>query len=70
MEITRTFDLLDRYREHYMKEDALVVKQNGKWIKYSTQQYINYSYHFSLGLLVRGFKKGDKIASISNNRPE
>ena len=70
MEITRTFDLLDRYREHFMKEDALVVKQNGKWIKYSTQQYINYSYHFSLGLLVRGFKKGDKIASISNNRPE
>ena len=70
MEIKRTFDLLDRYREHYMKEDAFVVKQNGEWIKYSTQQYINYSYYFSLGLLVRGFKKGDKIASISNNRPE
>ncbi len=70
MEIKRTFDLLDRYREFFMKEDALAVKQNGKWKKYSTQQYINYSYHFSLGLLVRGFKKGDKIASISNNRPE
>lgn len=53
-----------------MKEDALAVKQNGKWKRYSTQQYINYSYHFSLGLLVRGFKKGDKIASISSNRPE
>ena len=70
MEIERTFDLLDRYREHFMKEDALAVKQNGKWIRYSTQEYINYSYYFSLGLLVRGFKKGDKIASISNNRPE
>jgi len=70
MEITRTFDLLDRYHEHFMKEDALAVKQNGKWIRYSTQEYINYSNHFSLGLLVRGFKKGDKIASISNNRPE
>ena len=70
MEIKRTFDLLDRYREHFMKADALAVKLNGKWIKYSTQQYINYSYYFSLGLLERGFKKGDKIASISNNRPE
>ncbi len=53
-----------------MKEDALAVKQNGKWIKYSTQQYIDYSYHFSLGLLASGFNKGDKIATISNNRPE
>ncbi len=48
MEIERTFDLLDRYREHFMKEDALAVKQNGKWIRYSTQEYINYSYYFSL----------------------
>jgi len=53
-----------------MKEDALAVKQDGKWVKYSTQQYIDYAYHFSLGLLASGFKKGDKIATISNNRPE
>ena len=53
-----------------MKEDALAVKQNGKWVKFSTQQYIDYSYHFGLGLLASGFKKGDKIATISNNRPE
>ena len=70
MEITRTFDLLERYQNHFMKEDALVVKQNRKWIKYSSQQYIDYSYQFSYGLLAMGFKKGDKIATISNNRPE
>jgi len=70
MEITRTFDLLDRYKDHFNKEDALVVKQNGKWKKYSTQQYIDYSYHLSLGLLARGLKKGDKVATISSNRPE
>ncbi len=70
MEIKRTFDLLDRYQELFMKEDALAVKQNGKWVKFSTQQYIDYSYHFGLGLLASGFKKGDKIATISNNRPE
>jgi len=70
MEITRTFDLLERYQEHFIKEDALVVKRNGKWQKYSTQQYIEYAYHFSYGLLALGFKKGDKIATISNNCPE
>ena len=70
MEITRTFDLLERYRGNFMKEDALAVKQNGKWIKYSTLQYIDFAYQISLGLLARGFEKGDKIATISNNRPE
>ncbi|RLD84216.1 MAG: long-chain fatty acid--CoA ligase [Bacteroidetes bacterium] len=70
MEITRTFDLLDRYQNHFIKEDALVAKQNGKWKKYSTQEYIENSYFFSYGLLAKGFKKGDKIATISNNRPE
>ncbi|MEN8120347.1 MAG: long-chain fatty acid--CoA ligase [Bacteroidota bacterium] len=70
MEITRTFDLLDRYQNNFIKEDALVAKQNGKWKKYSTQQYIDYSYNFSYGLLAKGLKKGDKIATISNNRPE
>ena len=53
-----------------MKEDALVAKQNGQWTQYSTQQYIDYAYQFSYGLLAMGFEKGDKIATISNNRPE
>ncbi|OQY03121.1 MAG: long-chain fatty acid--CoA ligase [Bacteroidetes bacterium 4572_117] len=70
MEITRTFDLLDRYQQYFMKEDALVAKQDGKWKKYSTAQYIDYAYNIGYGLLAMGFKKGDKIATISNNRPE
>ena len=70
MEITRTFDLLDQYRAQYPKEVALAVKQNGKWITYSAQQYLDYSCQISYGLLAMGFRKGDKIATISNNRPE
>jgi len=70
MEITRTFDLLDRYQDKFIKDDALVAKQNGKWKKHSTQEYIDNSYFFSYGLLAKDFKKGDKIATISNNRPE
>ncbi len=70
METTRTFDLLERYRKYFMKEVALAFKQQRTWIRYSTQQYIDYAYHLSYGLLAMGFRKGDKIATISNNRPE
>ncbi|MBU8892698.1 MAG: long-chain fatty acid--CoA ligase [Bacteroidales bacterium] len=70
MNITRTFDLLDRYKELYDIEDALVGKEDGKWVKYSSSDYINYANWISYGLLALGFKKGDKVATISNNRPE
>lgn len=70
MEVTRTFDLLDRYAEKFPMDAALARKENGEWVKYSTQDYINYVNWISYGLLALGYKKGDKIASISNNRPE
>jgi long-chain acyl-CoA synthetase len=70
MNVSRTFDLLDRYRELYVKEDSLCFKQNGVWTKFSTMQYIEYSYNFCYGLYETGFRKGDKIISVSANRPE
>jgi long-chain acyl-CoA synthetase len=70
MEITRTFDLLDRYREIFIKEDVLCFKKSGAWIKYSTQEYIDYSYRFCYGLSELGLRKGDKIITVSANRPE
>jgi long-chain acyl-CoA synthetase len=70
MEITRTFDLLERYKELYPMEDALAGKQDGVWVKYSSQDYINYANYVSCGLLSLGYKKGDKIATILNSRPE
>jgi len=70
MEVTRTFDLLDRYRELFIKDDALCFKKNGKWVRFSTGEYIDYSYNFCYGLYETGFRRGDKIISISGNRPE
>jgi len=71
MKITRTFELLDRYKELFShKTDALAGKQNGEWIRYSAKEYIQNANWVSYGLLALGFKKGDKIATISNNRPE
>ena len=70
MKVIRTFDLLDRYKENPPKDDALCFKQNGSWIKFSSQEYIDYSYNFCYGLYELGFRKGDKIVTISSNRPE
>jgi long-chain acyl-CoA synthetase len=71
MKVERTFDLLDRFSELFQdRDDILCAKQNGEWIRFSSKEYIDYSYNFSYGLLEIGIKKGDKIITITNNRPE
>ena len=71
MEITRTFDILTAFEKKWPeKEDALASKQQGEWRKYSISEYAGIARLFSCGLLSMEFKKGDKIATISNNRPE
>ena len=70
MEVLRTFDLLDRYIQKFPKEDALCFKQNGAWKKFSTNEYVEYSNNFCRGLYALGFRKGDKIITVSANRPE
>lgn len=70
MELKRTFDIVDLNIANNQREDALVVKRNGKWEKFSTSEYKEYVDAFSYGLLALGFNKGDKIVTVSNNRPE
>jgi len=70
MEVTRIFDLLPHYATHFPREDALCGKENGVWVHYSVQQYIEKVNYISYGLMQLGIKKGDRLASISNNRPE
>lgn len=70
MELKRTFDIVDLNIANHQREDALVVKRNGKWEKFSTIEYKEYVDAFSYGLMALGFNKGDKIVTVSNNRPE
>ncbi len=71
MEMTRTFNLLDRLLENYpQKDDILAGKENKQWVKYSTKDYVELATMVSYGLLSLGLKKGDKVAMVSNNRPE
>lgn len=71
MEFTRTFDLLEKYKTIYSdKKDALAGKEMGFWKKYTAEDYVYYANNVSYGLLSLGLKKGDRVATISNNRPE
>ncbi len=70
MELKRTFDLLERLHKLFPKQDALVGKIGGEWSYFSTEDYVKNANYISCGLLALGYKKGDKIASVSNNRPE
>jgi len=70
MDYTRLFDILPYQLDNYPQEDALAAKENGQWRKYSTQECLDIIRKFSLGLMALGVKKNDKIAIVSNNRPE
>lgn len=70
MEITRTFDIIDLNVSKYPREDMYSGKQDKEWIKYSTDEVRKNIDWFSCGLLSMGYGKGDKIATISGNKPE
>ncbi|MCG9792435.1 AMP-dependent synthetase/ligase [Flavobacterium algicola] len=70
--VTRLFDFPYYQQDQFTSiPDALVSKQDGTWIKTSTQEYIAQANAISRGLLRLGIQKDDKIAVIStSNRTE
>jgi long-chain acyl-CoA synthetase len=77
MTIKRLFDCLDHQLQHFPKADMLNAKDNGQWTHYSTSQVADTANRFSAGLLKLGVSANDmtpegsdKIAIMSNNRPE
>ncbi|MBA7579220.1 Crotonobetaine/carnitine--CoA ligase [subsurface metagenome] len=69
--LTRIFDILDHILKNHPRDDVFAFKRNGNWKKFSTEKYVELVNLVSLGLLGMGFRKGDKIATVSiNNRPE
>lgn len=77
MTIKRLFDCLDHQLQHFPRPDMLAAKEKGQWVKYSTQQVADTVNRLSAGLMKLGVsgndmtpEGSDKIAIISNNRPE
>ena len=77
MEIKRLFDCIDHQLQHFPQQDMFAAKENGVWRKYSTAEVAQKVNELSAGLLTLGLsgnnftpEGSDKIAIISNNRPE
>lgn len=69
--IKRVFDLLPHYKEKFPDQKvAFASKVNGTWREYSIDEYIELTNLMSGALIELGIQKQDKIAVISNNRPE
>ena len=74
---SRLFDLLDYQISKFDLPDMLAAKENGSWRKYSSREVADICNQFSAGLLSLGLQGGthtaessDKVAILSNNRPE
>ncbi|NEQ51099.1 MAG: long-chain fatty acid--CoA ligase [Leptolyngbya sp. SIO3F4] len=70
IELKRLFDTLYYQQQNIPKKDALASKINGQWVPVSTDSFVEQVNQFSRGLLALGIEPGDKVALISNNRPE
>ena len=71
MEVRRVFDLLAHYKEKFPDQKvALAGKVNGQWREYSIDEYIELTNVISGALIELGVQPQDKVAVISNNRPE
>ena len=68
--ILKTFEILEKNKKINPNSTILSIKRNNRWENFTADQFIEYRDNFSMGLLAMGFSKGDKILTISNNRPE
>ncbi len=77
MTIKRLFDCIDHQLQNFPRPDMLAAKENGQWVQYSTEKVADTINRLSAGLMKLGVsgndmtpEGSDKIAIISNNRPE
>ncbi len=70
-QVERTFDLLYELKKNYPnKADMLCCRKQEGWVKFSVNEYFDNSHFIAYALLARGYKKGDKVISITPNCPE
>jgi long-chain acyl-CoA synthetase len=64
------FELLEHQQRRHPLDYAFAAKEHGTWKRYSTAQSLDEINQVALGLLAIGLQPGDRIATVSNNRPE
>ena len=69
-DFTRLFDILKYQEQKYPRFDCLNYKYNGNWRNFSTSEVNEMIDRVSKAFIKAGIQKDDKVAIISNNRPE
>jgi long-chain acyl-CoA synthetase len=64
------FELLEHQQRRHPLDYAFAAKEQGTWKRYSTAESLDEINQVALGLLALGLQPGDRIATVSNNRPE
>ncbi|MDH4264330.1 MAG: AMP-binding protein [Deltaproteobacteria bacterium] len=62
--------LLDNVRKYHEDKVAIREKDLGIWQSYSWADYYGNTKKFALGLASLGFKRGDRLSVIGDNRPQ
>jgi len=70
MHVSRIFDIVDQQKSELPLNASLAGKVNGVWKKYSSQEFWTLARQAGFALWAMGLQKDDKVAVISNNRPE
>jgi long-chain acyl-CoA synthetase len=52
------------------KPDAVSEKRQGQWVRISSAEFVRRVRHIALGLVGMGIQPRDRVALISENRPE
>ncbi len=70
MLVKRIFDILPYALERHNLEAALSGKRGGKWVSYSNADYLSNVNLVSFALMKMGVNPGQRVATLSGNRPE
>jgi long-chain acyl-CoA synthetase len=70
MAIRTVCDIFYRSVDHYRKAEHLKYKRDGAWHAVSSEELRAAVEETSMGLRALGIEKGDKVAILSENRPE
>lgn len=72
MQVTRIFDILEKLQAQFPDKHNILAHKERKdiWKEISVKEFALKVNQVSAALLEKGIKPGDKVALISNNRPE
>lgn len=69
-EPTTLVEVFEQFARTHKRPDTLNYKHNGSWISISSDELLSRTRHIAAGLYSLGVKRGDRVAILSESRPE